>query len=201
MPPGRPREFDVAAALDRAMRVFWHRGYRATTTRDLEREIGLGQSSITGAFGTKADLADAALARYLVSLRRDLLDPLREGPGGLAAIDRFLADLSDWHCAEGGRGCLVGRLMCEGARAEPRIAERVGAFRRTLRAALDAALRRAAEAGEIPAEAVGERRDLVVAIVLGLNLAVQAGYDVASLRALSRAGRAQVASWGPAATG
>ncbi len=181
------------------MRVFWHRGYRATTTRDLEREMGLGQSSITSAFGTKADLADAALARYLVSLRRDLLDRLREGPGGLAAIDRFLAGLSDWHCAEGGRGCLVGRLMCEGAGSEPRIAERVRAFRATLRAALDAALSRAAEAGEIPAEGLEERRDLVVAIVLGLNLAVQAGYDVPSLRALSRAGRAQVASWGSAA--
>ncbi len=199
MPAGRPREFDVDAALDRAVRVFWHRGYRATTTRDLEREMGLGQSSITSAFGTKADLADAALARYLVSLRRDLLDRLREGPGGLAAIDRFLAGLSDWHCAEGGRGCLVGRLMCEGAGSEPRIAERVRAFRATLRAALDAALSRAAEAGEIPAEGLEERRDLVVAIVLGLNLAVQAGYDVPSLRALSRAGRAQVASWGSAA--
>jgi TetR/AcrR family transcriptional regulator, transcriptional repressor for nem operon len=201
MPPGRPREFDVDVALDRAVRVFWHRGYRATTTRDLERELGLGQSSITGAFGSKADLADAALARYLVSLRRDLLDPLRDGPGGLAAVDRFLADLSDWHCAEGGRGCLVGRLMCEGAGAEPRIAERVGTFRVALRSALDAALRRAADAREIPADGLDERRDLVVAIVLGLNLAVQAGYDTAALRGLSRAGRAQVASWAAATSG
>jgi TetR/AcrR family transcriptional repressor of nem operon len=195
MSRGRPRAFDADEALDAALRVFWRRGLRGTTTRDLEQELGLGQSSITAAFGSKADLADAALARYLDLLERELLRPLHDGPGGLAAIDRFLADLSDWHCADGGRGCMVGRLMCEGAHADPRIAARVGAYRATIRSALDAALARATAAGEIDAGDLDERRDLVIAIVLGLNLAVQAGYDLDALGALARAGRAQVASW------
>ncbi len=195
MPPGRPRGFDEDEALDAAMRTFWHRGYRTTTTRDLERAMGLGQSSISGAFGTKADLLDAALERYLAALREALLDPLHDGPGGLSAIDRFLAELSDWHRADGGRGCMVGRLMCEGAGTDPRIAARVADYRRLIRAALDAALARAAEAGEIPAAGLDERRDLVVAVVLGLNLALQAGYDPAAQRALVRAGRAQVEGW------
>ena len=195
MPAGRPREFDADEALDAAMRLFWHQGFRETTTRDLERALGMGQSSITGAFGTKADLADAALARYLETLQRELLDPLRDGPGGLVAIDRFLAALSDWHCADGGRGCMVGRLMCDGSRSEPQIAKRVQGYRVILRSALDAALARAAAGGEISAEDLGERRDLVIAIVLGMNLAVQAGYDLPAQRALARAGRAQVRSW------
>lgn len=195
MPPGRPRAFDVDEALDAAMRTFWHRGYRTTTTRDLERAMGLGQSSISSAFGTKADLVDAALERYLVALRAALLDPLRDGPGGLSAIDRFLADLSDWHRADGGRGCMVGRLMCEGAGTDPRIAARVAGYRTLLRGALDAALARAAAAGEIPAHDLEERRDLIVAVVLGLNLAIQAGYDPAAQEALVRAGRAEVAGW------
>lgn len=177
------------------MRLFWHQGYRATTTRDLERAMGLGQSSVTGAFGTKADLADAALERYLIALREALLDPLREGPGGLSAIDRFLAGLSEWHRADGGRGCMVGRLMCEGAGADARIAARVADYRTILRAGLDAALARAVEAGEIPPGGLDERRNLIVAVVLGLNLAVQAGYDPAAQRALAAAGRAQLASW------
>jgi TetR/AcrR family transcriptional repressor of nem operon len=195
MPPGRPRDFDTDHALDAAMRLFWHRGYRATTTRDLVRALGLGQSSITSAFGTKADLADAALARYLAQLERELVGPLRDGADGLAAIDRFLAHLTDWHLAEGGRGCLVGRLMCEGAHAELRIAQRVGEYRVVLRRAIDAALERAVEAGEIRAEGLEERRNLVIAVVLALNLAMQAGYDADAQRALVRAGREQVASW------
>jgi len=195
MPPGRPRAFDADQALDAAMRLFWHRGYRTTTTRDLERALGLGQSSITSAFGTKADLADAALGRYLAQLERELVEPMRASGEGLAAIDRFLADLTDWHLAEGGRGCLVGRLMCEGAQAEPRIARRVGEYRLVLRGAIDGALERAAAAGEIGPEGLVERRNLVVAVVLALNLAGQAGYDVEALRALVGAGRAQVAAW------
>lgn len=195
MPAGRPRSFDPDAALDAAMRTFWHRGYRRTTTRDLERALGLGQSSITGAFGTKADLLDAALERYLTALRSALLDPLHDGPGGLVAIDRFLAELGDWHRADGGRGCMVGRLMCEGADADPRVAARVGEYRRTIRAALDAALARAVASGEIPADGLDERRDLVITMVLGLNLAVQAGFDATAHRGLTQACRRQIAGW------
>jgi len=195
MPPGRPRAFDPDEALDAAMRLFWHRGYRATTTRDLTEALGIGQSSLTSAFGGKGDLADAALRRYLEGLDDALIGPMRDSEDGLAAIDRFLAGLRDWHLAEGGRGCLVGRLMCEGAGAEPRIAARVAEYRTVLRAAIDAALARAAEAGEIPADGLDERRNLVVAVILGMNLALQAGYDADAHRALADAGRGQVASW------
>jgi TetR/AcrR family transcriptional repressor of nem operon len=195
MPPGRPRAFDPDEALDAAMRLFWHRGYRATTTRDLTEALGIGQSSLTVAFGGKGDLADAALARYLEGLEDALIGPMRDSSDGLAAIDRFLAGLCDWHLAEDGRGCLVGRLMCEGAGSEPRIAARVGEYRAVLRAAIDAALARAAARGEIAPEGLEERRNLVVAVILGLNLALQAGYDPAAHRALADAGRAQVAAW------
>ena len=167
MPPGRPRAFDSDHVLDAAMRLFWHRGYRATTTRELEQALGLGQSSIANAFGTKADLVEAALARYQALLDESLIAPLREGPEGLASVDRFLADLSDWRVAEGVRGCLIGRLMAEGAGNQPRIAARIGTHRRVLRAALDAALQRAVAAGEIPPEGLDERRNLVVGVVLG----------------------------------
>ncbi|MGD9696492.1 MAG: TetR/AcrR family transcriptional regulator [Thermoleophilia bacterium] len=192
---GRPRHFDADAALDAAMHLFWHRGYRGTTTRDLERALGMGQSSIANAFGTKADLMDAALARYGALLDRDLIEPLRAGPGGLAAIDRFLAGLSDWHTADGVRGCLIGRLMCETSSPGPGVAARLDRWRAGLEGALDAALGRAVRAGEIAPEGLDGRRSLVIAVVLGMNLAVQAGFDVAAQRDLARAGRAQVASW------
>ncbi len=195
MPPGRPRTFDADEALDAAMRVFWRAGVRGTTTRDLERELGLGQSSISAAFGTKADLLDASLGRYLDLLTDELIAPLHDAPDGLAALDRFLDGLGRWHRADGGRGCMVGRLMCEGAHAEPRVAARVGAYRLGLRDALDAALARAAGAGEIPGEGLEARRELIVAVVLGMNLAMQAGYDAAAHLALTEAGRTQVAAW------
>lgn len=192
MPAGRPRAFDVDAALDAALDLFWHRGYRATTTRDLEARLGVTQSSLYQAFGSKSQLLDRAVDRYVDLLDRELLAPLADDPGGIAALDRFFARLGEWH-AEGGRGCLIGRLLCE---TEPpaAVAPRLEDYRVRLRAGLAAALTRAAALGEIAADSVGRRADLLVGIVLGLNLAHQAGLGETH-GALVGAVRAELASW------
>ena len=82
---GRPRTFDTDRVLDDAMDLFWRRGYRSTTTRDLEASLGVTQSSLYHAFGSKAQLLDRALARYQTRLDHELLGPLRtqrRRPGG-----------------------------------------------------------------------------------------------------------------------
>ncbi|QUH04422.1 TetR/AcrR family transcriptional regulator [Saccharopolyspora erythraea] len=61
---GRPREFDEGAAVDAAMRVFWVKGYEATSTQDLCECTGLGRGSLYNAFGSKRALYEAALRRY-----------------------------------------------------------------------------------------------------------------------------------------
>lgn len=195
MPPGRPRAFDTDRALDAAMDLFWHRGYRGTSTRDLQRALGVSPSSLHAAFGDKEHLAAAALERYLDLLDAELIGPLRDGPDGLASIDRFLAGLSAWHLADGGRGCMVGRLMCDGVGGLPAVGARVAGYRAGLRDAIMAALARAAAAGELAPGDDERRADLVTAVVLGMNLAVQAEYPPERQRALADAGRAQVALW------
>ncbi|MBV8138975.1 MAG: TetR family transcriptional regulator, partial [Deltaproteobacteria bacterium] len=44
-PRGRPRSFDVEAAVERAMGVFWSRGYHATALPDLLRATKLSRGS------------------------------------------------------------------------------------------------------------------------------------------------------------
>ncbi len=195
MPPGRPRSFDTDQALDAAMDLFWRRGYRGTSTRDLQDALGLSPSSLRAAFGGKEQLAAAALERYLELLDEGLIAPLRDGPGGLSAIDRFLAGLSEWHRADGGRGCMVGRLMCDGVDDLPAAPAGVVGYRRDLRHAVGAALTRAEAAGEVSPADHDRRCDLVSAVVLGMNLSVRAGDAPERQRALADAGRAQVASW------
>lgn len=61
---GRPRAFDREAALDKATRLFWLKGYAATSISDLTDAIGIGSPSLYAAFGSKEALYNEALQYY-----------------------------------------------------------------------------------------------------------------------------------------
>src|SRR5205814_4943058 len=64
MPSGRTRQFDVDEALDRALEVFWERGYEGATLPELTRAMGINRPSLYAAFGNKEALFRKALDRY-----------------------------------------------------------------------------------------------------------------------------------------
>jgi TetR/AcrR family transcriptional repressor of nem operon len=61
----RPREFDEDGVLDAAVECFWHRGYEATSVRDLIEMTGLTGASLYNAFGDKRTLFRTALDHYV----------------------------------------------------------------------------------------------------------------------------------------
>src|SRR6202167_1789734 len=61
---GRPREFDTDAALEKAMRLFWTKGYEGTSVADLTETLGISRPSLYAAFGDKQSMFRAALERY-----------------------------------------------------------------------------------------------------------------------------------------
>ncbi|SRR6266545_737143 len=65
MPGGRPRAFDLEAALDRALDVFWRQGYEGTSLSDLTTAMKINRPSMYAAFGNKEDLFGKVLDRYL----------------------------------------------------------------------------------------------------------------------------------------
>jgi TetR/AcrR family transcriptional repressor of nem operon len=145
----RPREFDEADVIDRAMQQFWSRGYEATSVDDLCAATGLNRSSLYRAFGSKRELLDAALIAYeRQSLARieALLraHPIREG------LRLFLLGLlPDRKTGRAQWGCLIGNCASELAPHDPAAQKRLRRSLERIGAVLQAALERARQAGEL----------------------------------------------------
>src|SRR4051812_4655418 len=78
MPSGRVRQFDVDEALDRALEVFWARGYEGATLPELTAAMGINRPSLYAAFGNKEQLFRRALDRYQTGPQSFLTEALSE---------------------------------------------------------------------------------------------------------------------------
>lgn len=189
---GRPRQFALDDVLSRALVVFWSRGYRHTTTRDLAAELGLTQSSLYNAFGSKAGLLEAVLDRYQTTVDHTLLGPLRDAQDARTGLSTFLRDLGE-SMALDGRGCLMVNLMADEAPTNPLVAARTKAHRDRVRASLRVAVDRLG--GDTAAATVEHRTDLLLATTLGLNIAARGGASATELRRLVAGVDAEIAAW------
>jgi TetR/AcrR family transcriptional regulator, transcriptional repressor for nem operon len=89
---GRPRIFDEEQVVDRAMELFWTKGYEATSVSDLAAEFGVHPGSLYRTFGDKHVLFLRALARYRDSQARALAPSLLAGGPVLPRIRAVLVD-------------------------------------------------------------------------------------------------------------
>src|SRR5260370_13598875 len=64
-PRGRPRAFDPDVALERAMHVFWAKGYEGASLSDLTQAMRINRPSLYAAFGNKEQLFRKVLDRYM----------------------------------------------------------------------------------------------------------------------------------------
>jgi AcrR family transcriptional regulator len=148
---GRPRAFDRTAALAQATRLFWEKGFEATSMADLTAAMGIGSPSLYAAFGSKEALYGEALGHY-----RDTYETLVWS--GFFAQDDVRAAFACWlhdsaaaltGCvADIPRGCMV-TLSAVGSEGHAELGELVRAARAITLARLEARLQRAVEEQQI----------------------------------------------------
>ena len=148
----RQREFDREAALERAMHLFWAKGYAGTSVSDLTEGMGLSRSSLYATFGGKDDLFAETLASYVASIDRRRARLLRGGPSAKQALRDYFSGVLDFTLSErlpGGCYFTNTAAALEGADARVHAIVRRGDARQE-QDLLDC-LRRGRARGEIPA--------------------------------------------------
>ena len=152
-PAGRPRAFDADVALERAMHVFWAKGYEGAALSDLTRAMGINRPSLYAAFGNKEQLFRKVLDRYAsgplayfskalaAAKARDVIEKILFGAANMASDPRLPT------------GCLLvqGALACGDSAGS--IQKETAARRATSEVALRRRLQRAKREGDLSPQA------------------------------------------------
>ena len=149
---GRPREFDLDSALDRALLVFWRNGYEGASISDLTEAMGINPPSLYAAFGNKEGLFRKVVDRY-VERHACFWEVARTAPTARAMVEHLLRASADFVTDEANpKGCLFVRGPMACSEAANKIRDELVTRRATGEAMLRERLERAVNEGEISVE-------------------------------------------------
>jgi TetR/AcrR family transcriptional repressor of nem operon len=146
----RHKAFNRDEVLDRAIEVFWTRGYEATSVQDLVDKMGINRGSLYDTFGDKRGLFLEALDRYEETFNTKILAILVDSGSPRKAIEQVFETVTrECACDSGRRGCLLTNTAVELSSQDNDTATRVQANFSRIESAFETALRSAKENGEI----------------------------------------------------
>jgi TetR/AcrR family transcriptional repressor of nem operon len=179
----RPREFDRDAAVQRAMSIFWRKGYAATSTDDLLRAMKIGRQSMYDTFGDKHRLYLEALERYQRERVAENIRRLRSTASPLAGIEALVIGIIASDKSSRERGCMGVGSISEFGNTDPDLVTLRARNGGSQHKALIEQLRHAQAANEIGANVDIERAArFVETTMLGLQVAAKAGASLQALR-------------------
>jgi AcrR family transcriptional regulator len=150
MQAGRPRQFDMDVALDRAMLLFWRKGYDGTSISDLTDALGIARPSLYAAFGNKEKLFRKALDRYDAMTAAFLMGSLR-AVTARDAIENMLHGAANFHShPTNPPGCLMVHAALVGSEESQASRDETRARRTRLTDAIEERLERARTEGDLP---------------------------------------------------
>lgn len=192
---GRPPSFDRGQAVQRAMELFWARGYEGVTLQDLQIAMGgIAPPSFYNAFGSKEALFREATDLYAETVGGPsvvALEESRTAREGVEAMMRMTAEFLSQPGKPHGCMLVLGAARC--ASANKGAQDYLLSIRQRAPTVLKQRLDRAVTEGELPAGVDTNAVAAFYATVLH-GLGVRAG-DGASRADLAAAVDGAMAAW------
>lgn len=182
---GRPLSFDRAVALEKAMHVFWERGYEAASVGDLTAAMGITPPSLYAAFGDKERLFLEAIEHYMVGPGSFGRRALEEEPTAERAVRRMLEEAAaELTQACHPQGCMIVMATTNCSVAAEHVQRAVAKRRAQTFADLQARIQRGVDDGELPADTdAGALANFYSTVYQGMSMQAKDGASADSLRA------------------
>ena len=165
--------------LDKAVDLFWEKGYTATSANDLVKGLGLSRSSLYSTYKDKRTLYVRALNRYRQRNVDAMLQLVRESDDMLATIEQIfnLVVEQDIH-SKIPKGCLMVNSSIELGPHDEQIAEIVNQNEKNIEDAFEAAILKGQKNGQIaPSHSAKSLARFIYNNISGLRVAVKTKAD------------------------
>ena len=183
----RPKEFDRDTAVDRAMSIFWLKGYAATSTDDLLQAMKIGRQSMYDTFGDKRRLYLEALQQYNADSVADVIANLNMASSPLKGLEAALIAFASRPAQQFRLGCMGIASICEFGRADADVALLNDSAGRTLLSAFERRLAEAKAAGEVASNLdVHIAAEFLQATLAGIKVAARGGTAAETLKDIAR---------------
>lgn len=173
----RNREFEPKEALEKAMLVFWQKGYADTSIDDLVYATGVSRYGLYSEFGSKHGLFLASLDYYQETAVKTYFGIVEQTGAGLAEITLYFDTLLNWYSEPSGKlGCLMCNSATEVAPHDKTVQKKVNMAMHRMTNGFETALKNAQLRGELkPNLDIKQAADFLTGILLGTSVMVRAG--------------------------
>lgn len=180
------KDFDVDVAVDRAMKVFWAKGYDSTSISDLTEAMQINKGSLYNAFGSKKALFTQSLLKYDRENHQATIKQLEALDSPLTAI-RTLFDflIAESQTDAERKGCLLVNTALDLPNHSQEVQRMVTSALEDLEQFFRRMIALGQERGEVPAKLdAREAAKSLLAQVVGLRVLARGAFDAKSLKAI-----------------
>ena len=173
----RNREFDPTEALEKAMMVFWQKGYVDTSIDDLVDATGVSRYGLYDEFGSKRGLFLASLDHYQNTAVNAYFGIIERTGAGMPEIKLYFDTLLNWYAQpEGKLGCLMCNTATEVAPHDKSVQKKVKNALVRMTDGFTRALANAKDRSEVRADLdIKQAADFLTGTLLGASVMVRSG--------------------------
>jgi len=193
----RSKDFNEDTVLESAMRLFWQKGYSATSMKELEQVMRLKPTSIYNAFGNKRELFQKALQMYMNTVMAEFLDSVSNAETLQDALSNVLDGVVRLHFNKTyPGGCLIMLSIQESEQHDVRTKTMLDSSIHQLRDAIIKRFKQAQQIGEICTSHDSRVfANHVTALIAGMITMARSGFTRHELNKLVRSSADCLMQW------